>query len=436
MIDNSFRISADWLHATPAGERDIAHIRIDAGQETLTRVLERESGDLRPYLKASAITLAFWLADNWWRLRYETLSGSRPTHDWRLRHELPSVGGGSIWPPILFYGTGSRTVCAPAFGPRPSTGPIRFIEPETVHIMSAEVFESAVDQLLGNVLHNAAHAKDATALNQTIGVLLAERADPAVTAWRALEARLGFDPDDAPVELIEQLGRYEAVLGREAVEEAAAAVPGDNAAQILRLVVDASKSSPLRISLRAAHDVDISNLDPREPTWRWGEMAARRIRACLGISDGPFNDAAFSALLEAPWAQVQATPATAFKLPYSALLRADQDDAGVALKMRPRVHRRFELARVIGDAIWSKHQAFGVISRATTERQKFQRAFAQSLLCPFSEVRRYVDLEQPTDEQINRAASDLGVHRTVVETLLVHKNVLPRETLMERLEAA
>jgi hypothetical protein len=302
--------------------------------------------------------------------------------------------------------------------------------------MPAEVFEAALDQFLGNVLHNAVYAKDATALSQAVDTLRNERVDEGVTAWRALEARLGFDPDDAPPALIEKLGRYEPILGREGVEEAAAAAPGNSAARTLQRIVHASEVSPLTISLQVANDVDIANFDPRDPTWRWGESAARLVRAYLGVSEGPFNDEAFSSLLERPWAQVEAAPATAFSLPYSALLRTDRYDAGVALKMKPRVHRRFELARVVGDAIWKKDQALGVISRATTERQKFQRAFAQALLCPFAEVRRYVDLERPSDEQVSHAAREMDVHKTVVETLLVHKNVLPRETLLDRLEAA
>jgi hypothetical protein len=94
------------------------------------------------------------------------------------------------------------------------------------------------------------------------------------------------------------------------------------------------------------------------------------------------------------------------------------------------------LARFIGDAVWTSDAEFGVVSRAKTDRQKFQRAFAQSLLCPFSELAHHVDLEGPTEAQMDSAARYFHVNARVVRTLLVNKGVLPRETLEEQLEAA
>jgi hypothetical protein len=63
-------------------------------------------------------------------------------------------------------------------------------------------------------------------------------------------------------------------------------------------------------------------------------------------------------------------------------------------------------------------------------------AVDRSLLCPFSELRKRIDLLGPTEEQIDSAASYFHVRPSVVRTLLVNKGVLPRETLAERLEAA
>jgi hypothetical protein len=108
----------------------------------------------------------------------------------------------------------------------------------------------------------------------------------------------------------------------------------------------------------------------------------------------------------------------------------------IALQTRSAHDRRFELARVLGDSVWSSRAKFGIISRGKTDRQKFQRAFAQSLLCPFEDLGNYVDLAGPTDDQIEKAARRYHVHRSVVRTLLVNKGFLPRETLGEQLEAA
>jgi Zn-dependent peptidase ImmA (M78 family) len=85
--------------------------------------------------------------------------------------------------------------------------------------------------------------------------------------------------------------------------------------------------------------------------------------------------------------------------------------------------------------VWSGPDTFGIVSHAKTDRQKFQRAFAQSLLCPFEDLRYRVDLSGPQDDQIEAAARYYHVHRNVVRTLLVNKGFLPRETLAEQLEA-
>lgn len=435
MIDNTFRLSANWREATPEGARDVANITIQAGSEVLSRILELETGEVRDGFRASGVSLALWLTDNWWRIRWEPLGGSRPSPDWRLAHEFSSAGSGFNWPPIMAYGTGPRVVLGPAFGARPSSGPVRYLDMDVVHVLSGDHFESSLDRFVTSVLEARPMALDGDALRSLYAQLLEERADPDVAKWRALEARLGFDPEDAPEELIQQLGGFEDALGRQAVEEAAAASPGLNSAHILEQVVEASRASKLRVSLRWAQGIDTQVFDRREPTWRWGEDAALEVRRSLGVT-GVFDNASFSALLEVPWLQIATAPATADHLEYSGLLRESSESASLGLKMRPIVHRRFELARMIGDAIWVKGEAFGVVSRTRTERQKFQRGFAFALLCPFSELRRHIDLEAPSDLEIARAARRFGVHAMVVRNVLVHKNVLPRETLQERLDAA
>lgn len=436
MIDSSFRIGAEWRDATSLGDRDIARIRMEAGTQVVSRVLDVQSGEVRDFFRASAVSLGLWLVDNWWRLRWEPLAGAKPSYDWRLRHEISSAGAGFNWPPIMAYGTGPRVVLAPAFGGRASSGPIRYLDMDTVHVMPGEHFEAGLDRFLGQVIASCAGAKDGAVLTKMFAELQHERSDAGVAAWRALEARLGFDPDAAPAALIESLGSKEAVLGRRAVEEAAVASPGIHAAKILDEAVEASTASGLLISVGIADQIDPSRFDAREPAWRWGEDAARKVREALGATRGPFHSEAFEDLLQASWQEISQAPATAYRLPYAALLRRGSSTAGLALQMKPTNLRRFELARIVADLIWMKGEALGVISRAKTERQKFQRAFAQALLCPFSEVRHYIDLEDPTSAQMNRAARDLGVHVSAIKTLLVNRNVLPRETLLDRLEAA
>ncbi|MGD9889548.1 MAG: ImmA/IrrE family metallo-endopeptidase, partial [Halothiobacillaceae bacterium] len=98
--------------------------------------------------------------------------------------------------------------------------------------------------------------------------------------------------------------------------------------------------------------------------------------------------------------------------------------------------RRFELARQLGDAVWQKGTDFGVVSRSKSDRQKFQRAFAQNLLCPFEHLQRVIDVNDPTPDAMQKAARRFGVHPSVIRNQLVYKGYLPFENTNEETEAA
>jgi hypothetical protein len=103
----------------------------------------------------------------------------------------------------------------------------------------------------------------------------------------------------------------------------------------------------------------------------------------------------------------------------------------LALQAKASVDRRFDSR----GAIWTFGEDFGVISRVKTERQKFQRAFAQSLFCTFPDLRRQIDLTGPSEEEVFDAAR---YFRSVPASFRRrwYSGVLPRETLEQRLEAA
>jgi hypothetical protein len=336
----------------------------------------------------------------------------------------------------MIYGTGARVVLSPPFGYSVSSGPIRFIEVSRVCSIDGKVFEDCLDKFFSSVVDLCSQAQDGAALYTLLQQLRYERDDQELAAWRSLEARLGYDPDEAPDGLINTLSEMESRLGEHAIEEAAVAAPGARASSALKEAVEASEASPLLANLQVSDAVDLSASPGPASPWQLGEFAASKVRDAIGALEGPILGHAFGDILRVPWKQLKAAPATAQKLEYAAHLRQGGMLARLALQTKNPSDRRFELSRMIGDSIWSVAEEFGVVSRAKTERQKFQRAFAQSLLCPFSELHKRIDLSGPTEEQIESAAKYFHVRPSVVHTLLVNKGALPRETLAERLEAS
>jgi hypothetical protein len=71
------------------------------------------------------------------------------------------------------------------------------------------------------------------------------------------------------------------------------------------------------------------------------------------------------------------------------------------------------------------------LTRAKTARQKFQRAFAAELLCPFEELQGMLPAA-PEDDDVETAARHFEVSPLLVRTSLVNKGTLPRERLSGR----
>jgi hypothetical protein len=229
MIAPSFDLSANWMSSPKPGAQDIAELRLRVDDKILTRVSDVRLKEDRDFVRGSAVSLAFWLADNFWRLRYESLPNDRaPTTNWRLCHEMTSAAGGTMWPPIMIHSTGERVLLAPAFAQPVDNGAFRYVIPPIMTV-GGTIFEDGLDRFFDQVLQTCARAVDGDAFRDIVEALQAERAEPDQAAWRRIEARLGYDPDMVPEEVMQTLNQLEGAVGEAALDEAAVAAPGPDA---------------------------------------------------------------------------------------------------------------------------------------------------------------------------------------------------------------
>jgi hypothetical protein len=63
-----FRIISRWSPRTKDGEKDVADISLHVGRNVLTQLPDTDTHQMRDHFRASAVSLAIWFADNWWRL--------------------------------------------------------------------------------------------------------------------------------------------------------------------------------------------------------------------------------------------------------------------------------------------------------------------------------------------------------------------------------
>src|SRR5579872_3344730 len=179
---NDFTIE---VHRIPdANADDPQSIVIRLGETAFTRLLRPGQDKLEDALQSPPARLAFWLLDNWWRLRFECVPPYTPPPEWRLAHDIASIGGGFAWPRLRIWGEGERVGLASKSDPEGVVGPVRYVT-DALFFIPGTAFELAVDQFLALVIdEKSGFGTDRDALRMLVKALRAERLDSQVAQWR------------------------------------------------------------------------------------------------------------------------------------------------------------------------------------------------------------------------------------------------------------
>ncbi len=337
---------------------------------------------------------------------------------------------------MSIWGEGSRVgfaVHADANNLQPS---LKFVARPRLNYVTSSSVETAIDRFVGHVLEHVGDASDG--LDAEYRQLQAERNDPTVATWRKLEAMLGYDPDDAPDGLVDGLETLTDRYGSEPLQEAALAHQGERATEALNNCIEAAESSNLLIRTPIAFDTP----DPREvgrsslePPWRLAVRAANQMRCRLNVPPGPIRNTRLSEIVGTNVDYLGTKRRSTFDVPYALRLR-QESGSKLALRSAWSHTRRFELCRSLGDIIWSRDDAMGPLSAAKSERQKFQRAFAQGFLCPFDDLRAYISTDKPSEDDIHAAARHFHVSERLIETTLVNNRVIDQASFEQMVDAS
>ena len=405
-------------------------IAIGSAETVFTRLLRHGANAPEDHLRAPPAQLAFWLVDNWWRLRSECVPAFGPTADWRLAHDLASIGG-YAWPRLAIWGEGNRVGLSSRSDPAGVVGPVRYLTDALIYVSGLAFVAEATKFLDLMSTESSGLASDWAALRAQIEALADERADPELSAWRRLEAQLGYDVDEAPEGLMASLQNLEREFGAGAVAEAALATQGAETAAVLEAEIAAANDHHWQCDLRrTAVLVDKIGKGSGDPPWLLGENAAAAVRIAVGYERGPLSNLLLADILNVrPNALYGVHGGGPRELTYGLRLNTGRRRGEVvALSSRWPADRRFEFSRALGDAIWSEGERLGPLTRAKSERQKFQRAFAQSLLCPYEALVAYIG-SNISDGALSAAAKHFQVSERLIRSVLVNKGVLQRHRL-------
>ncbi len=449
-MSKNWSIEAEWapLETGPAHERaGFAALGISAYGIWLTTGHDRLSQTVRkaPYL--SAYHFAEWLAWNWWRLRWEPRKASP---EWELSHAMASIGSGYVWPNIHIVSDGENITLISRPTPERTRTPYRYIN-DCVSIITAAEFESEVDRFIESVLKRVLDYKEPRSTEQTIkdiqerllGYPVPEnnlqdiwrtveraRRDPAVYALRKLEALLGEDPGEVEESRLAQLLAEGAQTGQAALEEIAAnRIPGQDLPDIPRLLElgctqGAQADSQSRISLHASVGGDL------DLPWKIGAAAAILLREQEHIKpESAITNAKLAEMAGASGKIFETPPGSTPPVDLSFLVTESAQHDRIVLRSRWQNGRRFELARLLGDAlVHSTDDPMRPATRSDTHRQKVQRAFAAELLSPFQAVDAMLagdySLENQQDVAQHFQVSDLTIRSLLVSNKRIDRSEL------------
>lgn len=388
------------------------------GETLLTEGFDSFINAVRDGPLVSGYHAAQWLAWNWWRLRWEPRSSSL---EWSFAHRMNSIGEGYVWPNLTVSTDGVRTVLL-SRPSQPDAKPFRYAGALPV-VLPARDFEQAVDTFVTQVLARLENEGVGDSNLATIWRdVQAERRDPDRAAQRKMEALLGHEPDEASDELLAILRREADALGRDAVEEMAA--QGEHGIRTSAELSEIAAAQGFEADPRDAAGLAVRfPANGATPAWRIGADAARALRQAEHLGAAPISNARLARMTGVRVAAIKQHRA---KPPFSFALDEGRQRSHVVLSGAHEVNRRFALARLLGDRLFSGDGSLHPATTAETYRQKAQRSFAAELLSPFEVVDDMMAGDYGVDRQAE-VAEHFDVSGMTINSLLKNHGRLERD---------
>ena len=429
----SFRIDYAWLPREYGDEVErvtLAELDILFGESWSATTLEDVLGKtVRSSARLSAIRLAEWFASNWWRLCWEPQAN---TLSWRMSHKVSNVGGGYVWPDLSFSTDWESIQVSVRHTEGWEGEPIRYLNDFNARISLIE-FEKGIDEFVnGTIARLSSTLTTPTELSDLWEQIKYERRYPEASESRKLEACMGYDPDEAPSGLIDNLHKARDSYGRDGIQEVA--VVSKN--QTLIHIETLRKFAANHDSVARLPDYDkirqriMAQTNEFDVPWKRARNAARIARGSWGLNS-KVDTSTLSQVFSIPQEEILQVDSNV-PSPLTVGLRNDNipEQFGFLSNRRHPNARRFAFARLVADHLTILDQERLLpATDSKTARQKFQRAFAQEFLCPFDDLMFRFDADAPTDDAIDEAAAYFEVSPRLVENALVNNGVLDRETL-------
>lgn len=435
-MDNTFRIFIDWEsseYGTLEEKVTAASLGICVNNIYATHVDDTRSRSTRKCIHTSAYPLALWLASSWWRLRWESSFPSKtPPLSWRMAHEVAASGYGYFWPTLVLWSDRENIIV--------KSLPTVFSDISTIRYMNyfydsipTSRFEREIEdfiQLTISRLHDCS-VRDSE-LEQLWKQVMAERANSKISTQRMIEAQLGYDPDDAPEDLLESFLSQTDLIGSEAIFEIASACSGKDPAVNFSNAISLSQQYdiPGRIVMT---DTQVSLIKEKALSisrpWERGWAIANEARKAWNISADRISNETLSEIIEIKRDYLTGSCNKTRKKTIGIAIRKEDNTIGFHFSGGVETSKRFEASRFIADHLLAPTSDNWLpATHAKTARQAYQRAFAAEFLCPIGALQDFLNGDYSEEAQEDAAvhfmvspicvASNLANHRLIDPSLV------------------
>ncbi len=396
---------------------------------SLTRNQDIWAETVRDNVFVSAYPLAMWFASSWWRLNHEPLPRQRPTHDWRMAHELGAANHGFVWPRVIFVPDGDAVHLWAGASTTPNQS-VQYLQAlDAPKLIPLAGFQQSIKGFMHSVLARLdAKELSGSHLAQLWAIVQEELADPEATRRRKLEAKLGFDPDECPEQALNTALGWERVVGEVALAELAPAISATGAQPDLALIGQLANADGIVGS--PAISFDSIDRQSHGAPWERAVHDARALRKQLGNVGAPMPNQDLYDLLGLRDDVVAGQSAPQGRSPVAVAIPMGDGQLKFVRRRHSPAGKRFELVRFLGEYLRSRAHEPGWLASTDlgTASQKYQRAFAAEFLCPIDALTSFLDGDF-SSYAIEEAAEKFDVSEQTATSLLLNNGFIPHTWL-------
>lgn len=423
-------INAKWM-AAASGEPEVrataAQIDIHVDRICLTRNQDVWAETVRDSSFLSAYPLAMWLASSWWRLNYEPLPAQQPGFGWRSAHELGAANHGFVWPRVIFVPDDEAIYVWAGTSMTPGQS-VQYLQGlGAPKLISLSGFQQSVHRFVQSVLARL-DAKDlaGTNLANLWAVLQEDLADPEAVRLRKLEAKLGFDPEDCPEDVLNAAIQWEGRVGEQALSELAPAIASSGASPDLSVLGQLADAAGIVGTPQVTPD-SILHLESGAP-WERAVHDAQALRRVMSNVNEPMTSESLHSLLGLSTAALEEGAVSGARPPVAVAMPMTGNELKYLPRRRSPIGQRFELARFLGEYLRPSTEKGRWLASTDlkTSRQKYQRAFAAEFLCPIDSLTSFLNGDF-SSYAIEEAAQQFEVSEQTVTSLLLNNGYILRD---------